>query len=368
MYKSKIMLNIKSDFNNIDFNNLYKINYDHVIINDVKNKTFSHNNLKDHVGGVNQHNYLTHYKNLFFIMWSDGPGIEDRVGQIVKFSTSTDGLNWAEPKNLSEYPYESDPKSKYYGIRTDKGFRQISRGFWQRENDLLALVAVDEAGEFFGKSLKLFAYKYNSKLNSWEMEGLISENSINNFPPKKVNNNLWMMSRRTYDYKNIGVYFMIGGIKSLSSWEYIKVQFNDLLQAEEPFWWELKDGTLVAMFRDNNKSGFIFRSISYDFGRNWTKPVKTNFPDARSKFYGLHLKNGKYILISNTNQKKRDPLTIAISDDGILFNKIAYLIGNRQVDYPHAIEKNNYLYVAFSGAKQSVELLKFKTSELNKIN
>ena len=66
-----------------------------------------------------------------------------------------------------------------------------------------------------------------------------------------------------------------------------------------------------------------FRSISYDFGRNWTKPVKTNFPDARSKFYGLHLKNGKYILISNTNQKKRDPLTIAISDDGILFNKIA---------------------------------------------
>ena len=117
MYKSKIMLNIKSDFKNIDFNNLYKINYDHVIINDVKNKTFSHNNLKDHVGGVNQHNYLTHYKNLFFIMWSDGPGIEDRVGQIVKFSTSTDGLNWAEPKNLSEYPYESDPKSKYSGIR-----------------------------------------------------------------------------------------------------------------------------------------------------------------------------------------------------------------------------------------------------------
>ena len=137
------------------------------------------------------------------------------------------------------------------------------------------------------------------------------------------------------------------------------------LKAEEPYWWILPDNNLLALFRDNAKSGYLYRGFSVDNGLTWSKPVRTNFPDARSKFNGLQLSDGRYVLVSNPNPKKRDPLALSISDDGIIFNKMGYLIGGRRVDYPHIIEHNGYLLIAFSGGKQSVEVLKIKLVDLN---
>ena len=129
----------------------------------------------------------------------------------------------------------------------------------------------------------------------------------------------------------------------------------------------LPDNNLVGLFRDNQKSGFLFRAFSTDNGRSWTKPVRTNFPDATSKLHGLQLSDGRYVLVSNANPRKRDPLTLAISDDGMVFHKMGYLIGGRRVDYPYAMEHDGYLLVAFSGGKQSVELLRIKISDLESI-
>ncbi|HSG70545.1 MAG TPA: exo-alpha-sialidase, partial [Planctomycetaceae bacterium] len=140
------------------------------------------------------------------------------------------------------------------------------------------------------------------------------------------------------------------------------------LAAEEPLWWVLPDNKLLALFRDNRRSGFLYRSFSTDNGRTWTKPVQTNYPDATSKLHGLRLSDGRYVLVSNANPKKRDPLTIALSDDGILFNKMGYLVGGRQVDYPHVIEHEGHLLIAFAGGKRSVEILKVKISDLEKIS
>jgi hypothetical protein len=60
-------------------------------------------------------------------------------------------------------------------------------------------------------------------------------------------------------------------------------------------------------------------------------------------------------------------LALSISEDGMVFTKMAYLIGGRWVDYPHVIEHNGYLLVAFSGKKQSVEVLKIKITDLDKL-
>src|SRR5690606_12065611 len=111
--------------------------------------------------GVNQHNYLTHYRGKFFAMWSDGPGVEDRVGQRVKFATSPDGLIWDTPRFLSPEPPLSGPDSPHYNTRTSEGFRYIARGFWQRDDELLGLASLDEAAGFFGRSLALRAFRLN---------------------------------------------------------------------------------------------------------------------------------------------------------------------------------------------------------------
>ena len=124
----------------------------------------------------------------------------------------------------------------------------------------------------------------------------------------------------------------------------------------------------MALFRDNRRSGYLYRSFSTDDGQNWSKPVRTDFPDATSKINGLRLQDGRYVLVSNANPKKRDPLVISISDDGIVFTKMAYLVGGRRVDYPHVLEHEGSLLVAFSGGKQSVEVLKIRLSDLDKLS
>lgn len=339
----------------IDFDNLPKIKGQHVIVNDVRKEN-----------GVNQHNYLTYYDGKYWIMWSDGPGVEDRVGQRVKYATSKDGLKWSKAEYLSPIPPNSDTNSPHYGTRTDQGFRYIARGFWQRDGELIALAALDEAAGFFGPSLELRAFRWNARKKTWDDAGVIYDNAINNFPPKKIPTGEWMMSRRTYTYKTDEVEFLVGGTKGISDWEsYPVFGSTDGLAAEEPYWWVLPDNNMVALFRDNRKSGYLFRSFSSDNGRTWSKPVRTNFPDAASKFCAVQLKDGRYVLVSNANPKKRDPLVISISDDGLVFNKMFYLDGGRRVDYPHIMEHDGHIFVAFATQKQTVEVIKIKISDLD---
>ena len=339
----------------IDFMNLPRVPSEHAVVSDVRD-----------VDGVNQHNYLTFYRKRFWLMWSDGPGIEDRVGQRVKFATSDDGLVWEQPTYLTPPPPKSDVDSPYYGQRTKEGFRWIARGFWQREGQLLALAALDEAAGFFGPSLELHAFEWDD--NRWTDLGVVFDNSINNFPPQRLPTNVWMMSRRTHDYRRFGVHFLIGGHEQFDRWQSFPVLGStDGLAAEEPYWWVLPDGHLMALFRDNLRSGYLFRSFSTDLGRTWSKPIRTNFPDARSKFHGLRLSDGRYVLVSNANPRKRDPLVLSISDDGRTFHAMAYLVGGRRVDYPHVWQHKDHLLVAFSGGKQSIEVLKMKIADLDEI-
>ena len=95
--------------------------------------------------------------------------------------------------------------------------------------------------------------------------------------------------------------------------------------------------------------------------------MKTNFPDATSKISGLRLSDGRYVLVSNPNPKRRDPLTLAISPDGLVFTKMLYLVGGRHVDYPHVIEHENSLFIAFAGGKQSVEVLTVKLADVDAV-
>jgi hypothetical protein len=350
----------------IDFSALPRVPNEHVVISGVRAQGTDPAKLDKKAGGVNQHNYLAHHDGQFWAMWSDGPGIEDRVGQRVKFATSADGLKWSLPKFLTPIPPKSGPDSPHYGTRTDKGMRWISRGFWQRDGELLALASLDEAAGFFGPSLELRAFLFDKSSNEWRDAGLVFDNTINNFPPMKLRTGDWMMSRRQHDYKTSGVHFLVGGVKSLGDWQSFPVLGSaSELKAEEPDWWVLPDQTLAAVFRDNRRSGFLYRAFSTDDGRTWTTPQKTNFPDATSKICGLRLRDGRYVLISNPNPKKRDPLTLSISDDGLVFTKMLYLVGGRHIDYPHVIEQGDSLFIAFAGGKQSVELLKVKLSDVD---
>lgn len=347
---------VPDDTHKIDYDKLPRVPANFRVVNDVHATR-----------GVNQHNYLAWYAGKYWCMWSDGPGVEDRVGQRVKYATSPDGLNWTQGEFLTPAPAGSE-RSSYYGTRTNKGFRWIARGFWEREGTLYALASLDEAAEFFGPGLELRGFRLDTLKWKWDDIGVIYDNAINNFAPEQIGTGEWMMSRRKYDYVKSGVEFLIGGQEKITDWKsYPVLGSADELTAEEPCFWMLPDKNLVALFRDNKGSGFLFRSFSSDNGRTWSKPVRTNFPDARSKFSQTRLKDGRYVVVSNANPAKRDPLVISISNDGVVFDKMIYLTGGRHIDYPHVIEHDGYLLIAFAGEKQSVEVMKVRLTDLDKI-
>lgn len=348
---------VPADPQTIAFEKLPRVPAQHIVVSDVSAQK-----------GVNQHNYLVHHAGRFWAMWSDGPRVEDMGGQVVKYSTSADGVKWSAPQPLTGYPSNTPPGSPNYNTRNKEGFRYISRGFWVRNGELLALVSLDEAAGFFGPSLALRAFRWNAAGGKWEDIGVVRQDGINNFAPEKLPSGEWAMINRRHDYKDTGVDFLIGGVRALDDWKSVPVvrgAGGDVtLRAEEPIWYALPDGNLAALFRDNGKSGCIFRAFSTDNGRTWSTPVRTNFPDARSKLHAIRLRDGRYVLVSNANPKKRDPLTLALSDDGLIFRELYYVVGGRHVDYPHVMEHDGYLYIAHSGAKMSVEIERVRLADL----
>lgn len=334
----------------IDFDALPRIPLQHAVISDVRSEGRTR---------VNQHNYLTHFAGRYWAMWSDGPGVarshsvvpgHDQEGQRVSFATSEDGLNWSAIGDLSGPP--------------DDGYGWIARGFWIREGKLIALASRYLAPAYYGEGLSLHAFTLEDDGGTtWKHLGVVFDDAMNNFSPKLLSNGEWMMTRR--DHLKT-VHILRGGVQGFDHWQSFPLisDGNKELAAEEPYWWQLPSGALVALFRDNKRSGYLFRAFSTDFGHTWSKPVRTNFPDATSKFHAAHLSDGRYVLVSNSNPQRRDPLTLAISADGIEFDRLLYLVGGRHIDYPFVMQHDGYIFVAFAGAKQTVEVLRIKISDL----
>lgn len=341
-----------TDPGKIDFDQLPRVPSRHAVVSDVRDE-----------GGnrVNQHAYLAFFAGRFWAMWSDGPGEShgpgrvpghDRAGQRVSFSTSKDGLDWTDIQDLSGPPQD--------------GFGYIARGFWKRDGELLALASYYRAPGYPGKGLRLDAYRWDERRARWEPAGMVQDDTLNNFPPKKLPNGQWMMSRRDH-LREVTV--LVGGVKAVNDWEIQPLAtYRGQQKPEEPYWYTLPDEkSLVGLFRDNGGSKRLLRAFSKDNGRSWSKLTRTNFPDATSKFNVLRTSFGFYVLISNANPRRRDPLTLSVSRDGLVYTQMFYLVGGRHVDYPHVIEHDGSLFISFSGAKQTVEVLKVPTNTIARL-
>lgn len=359
---SPLMLELRAekDVGKIDYKKLPRLPAEHAVISDVRDR-----------GGtwVNQHSYLAHYDDRFWAMWSDGPGLRnpnlspqqhrnvvpghDRPGTRVSFATSDDGIKWNKPSDLSGPP------------RT-QGFGWIARGLWIRDGELLALASHFNAPGYPGKGLSLEAFRWDKAKEIWQPHGTVLDDTLNNFPPKKLPSGEYMMTRRDHRQQ---VSVMIGGNQAFNRWTVRPLASYDAKgRPEEPYWYVLPDGrSLVGLIRDNGRSGRLLRTFSTDNGRTWSPIVKTNFPDATSKFFVLRTSRGYYALVSNSNPRRRDPLTLAISRDGLIFTHLFYLVGGRHVDYPHIIEHAGHLLIAFSGAKQTVEVLKVSLDDVDRL-
>lgn len=303
------------------------------------------------------HNYLIPHEGRFLCMWSHGPA-EDTPPQHIRFATSPDGVKWSESKVMVGPPKE--------------GYAYIARGFWVRDGELLALVAHFKGQGAFGvnKELKLEAYVWNKADDTWKFRGQVFENAINSYPPQRLASGDWMMTRRDARFN---VYMIIGGRKAIDDWRVspvVKLLNNPGgFRPDEPIWWHVGDNALLAVFRDNGASTRLYRSFSTDQGASWSTPVKTNFPNATSKVFSMKTTTGQRILVGNSNPKAgRRQMFLAVSRDGLVFTRMFLLdipsAAKATIQYPHVLEHEGKLLIAYSANKSWIELLTIDLSDL----
>lgn len=340
------------------------------------------------VSAFNIHNYLDRDGQRFAIMWTSGAVHEGEAGSRVMRATSIDGLSWSTPTFLTPPP--------------PPGQRYFARGYWRRGSETLALVSSDREGDYFGSDLKMLAFASgDDPQQPWTLRGTLAEGVITNFPPRKLADGQWFESSRD---SAMTPGFLKGGVTAWNSWSKIAVPppsprwewrmwpatpasrrppgeaWKSWLriplpmrvrpQLDEPIWWALPDGRLTALYRDNSGRR-LYRAMGSRDGTVWTRPRRTNFPDASSKMAGLRLSGGLYVMVSNPrpDNKERSPLALSVSKDGLSFTALGILLdeptsrrayGNRKTpgyQYPQLLEHEGRLLVAYSRNKEDIEVI-----------
>ena len=312
----------------------------------------------------NLHSYLHHDGEQFHAMWSSGEADEEGAGQVARHATSDDGLTWSASTILAPAPPRSDGK----GVATC-----IARGMFDCNGALTALVSyIDELlPGYRWINLRLARFEWDG--TRWVDRGIMLDDAINNFPPRR-HAGRWIMSTRNAVRE---MFTACAGAGDASSWHVTPLPKTDAdEQMSEPSWYVAVDGTLHMIFRDGRGSGWLYRSISEDDGVTWSAPVRTNYRDATSKNFTGRLSDGRYYLISNASRGRRS-LIVTTSDDGWRFgNPKVLCIGDRpmrhtgrakptnSVQYPHAIEHDGALWVVYSTNKEDIDVLRVDVGNL----
>jgi hypothetical protein len=306
------------------------------------------------------HPKIAFFNGQFFAKWNDGYVGEDLAGQRVRYATSPDGVKWSEPMDLTG----RHPKRRYTAC-----------GFWLRDREVYALAALRDASDAgsSGEEPVLLAFKYDPKTRRFGERTVIAKNFFAGNVPQKTPDGDWLILGKG----GVGSWGPMkaakGGVKAIDDWT-----IRDLPGAgklEEAEWYTLPNGDLVSHFR-TRPTKRLMRSYSIDNGVTWSEPVVTNFPEQGARHHGLKLSNGTYALLVNPNPAGRIPFSIALSKDGLLYDRIgnvraeptkARAVGRAKspgYHYMRGFEHQGKLYTIYSVNKEDIEVTIVPLSEL----
>ena len=158
---------------------------------------------------------------------------------------------------------------------------------------------------------------------------------------------------------------------------------NYLVHHAGRYWCIWSDGPRV----EDEPTQQVSYATSID-GISWSRPLITNFPNATSKLFSMQTSRGFRVLALNANPTVgRRELYLAISLDGRHFTQLALLdipspamVENRATEvwhkfrtgvaslqYPHLIEHDDHLLIAFSRNKNQTEVFRVSLADVEKL-
>ena len=122
----------------------------------------------------------------------------------------------------------------------------------------------------------------------------------------------------------------------------------------------------------------MLMATSDDAGETWSEPVLTEFTDANCRFHFGRLPDGRYFAVSCPGPgSPRTPLILAISEDGVVFDRHFLLGGEPDVPprlkghhkggrygYPTYHIIGDTLFVAYSMSKEDIAVCRLSLNDL----
>ncbi len=324
------------------------------------------------------HPFITHFKNYFIAVWSNGMIDEDKPGQRIVFAISKDFFNWSTPQVLAA---PSAKRNDTLGILTAAGFHQF--------NDTLVVYY----GEYSqNRSNTKLCAKITTDGEHWSnpIDLHIAVNP--NYGPQIISSGrLIICGNFTFPYTD--------DYRGLSNWTISSFYADSLFKEDNPAtfyspaeknslpplcegsFYETDDHVLHMLLRVTGKGwkGKLWQTKSNDNGTHWSFPVETNFSDNDSKFHFGRLpdKQFYYVGIPDTlHHYARTPLVLSLSDNGLFFNK-HFIIADElytlqkeglwkggQYGYPHTMIYKNDFYIIVSRQKEAIEIIRLKIDQL----
>ena len=345
------------------------------------------------------HPHLCRFANRFMAIWSSHPTGEDGPGQKVLFASSLNAKDWTEACEIFPSIDVAESNEKQGNVLT-------ANGFILTQKSLYALAEAHENTGFTTSSDDITAPP-KSKVRTEEFSKrsrrgigrLIRQIIPVKQGPPKFGPVFWLNSPRTphhtlpkiaianldntSDLKEIEQALQRPG--NLPCWDFTgdstEAIATDGSQLVEPTVTVTKEGW-IRYWRAQRQTQKLYAQVSQD-GVRWTTPTLTPIPDAPSKSIAFQLPNQKIAIIGNQvfNQRgtRRDPLTIAISENGRKFDS-AYAIRwraprlhypkkkydgrGRGFQYPSACLRGNVVWVIYSVNKESIQISRFDLTQL----
>lgn len=307
---------------------------------------------------------MTAFKGKLYCMWQSSPKDEDSDDTWVAYSTSSDeGSTWSRPSPLALPTEDFYCTSGGWLVRGDTLIAFIDtwqKGLEPRGGKTNYTVSTD--GEAWSQMLPV------RMTDGSAMEGILEQDPYSLPDGRLVGASHFMPGLHVCPVYTDDPSGVSGWQRGLFGSEDNGKQSREM----EPSQYRLPDGTLVMLFRDQKSSFRKLAAVSKDRGQSWSKPVVTTIPDARTKQCAGNLPDGCSFMVScPANDKRRWPLVLHLSHDGIVFDKAILLRSGLSDDlpprryegryktlgynYPKAMVCHGKLYVSYSTNKEDVE-------------
>ncbi|MCK4678949.1 MAG: exo-alpha-sialidase [Bacteroidales bacterium] len=357
-------------------------------------ETFTLYTATPETGTFSHHSHITYFNGVFYACWDNHVRDENGSGQRGLLRRSRDQCKtWTLVEELFPSLDEKVPASEAY-IHTRF---QTSNGFAVVDSMLYALTDVAEwTGPSIRHRRRISLIRLCRFINPDGTLGKIFR--LRSDPPDPVEGFHGYPAGEPVLVEKINKYLSLPNNELQLNFTVSHPVSDDNHRLSEPTSaWKLGDGTWVKLYRDGgiknasslkeieeSKSRRNYASFSFDVGKSWTTPTRTNFPDAYARTNAGIFPNGQIYVINNvlplsTKKGGRILLAISLSKDGLIFDRVAvirFLSPPKRYEgrakavgyqYPHSVVVGNNLWVIYSVNKEDIQLTRIPLAELVKL-